>query len=135
MSFFTRCNQPRGDHLAVRELRDGGNDVMLHALPLYYCAQLDCFLGRAIYLGISNVIIGQPRPDTILPMIEKHAITSFFAPPSVWIALLRSPHFDSTNLSSRLRATMALRSFLEIADIGFAELGKAIFENAGSASW
>ena len=30
---------------------------------------------------------------------------------------------------------MALRSFLEIADIGFAELGKAIFENAGSASW
>ena len=24
---------------------------------------------------------------------------------------------------------------LEIADIGFAELGKAIFENAGSASW
>ena len=24
---------------------------------------------------------------------------------------------------------------LEIADIGFAELGKAIIENAGSASW
>ena len=76
------------------------NDVMLHALPLYHCAQLDCFLGPAVYLGISNVIIAQPRPETILPMIEKHAITSFFAPPSVWISLLRSDLFDSTNLSS-----------------------------------
>ena len=34
------------------------SDVMLHALPLYHCAQLDVFLGPAIYLGISSVIIG-----------------------------------------------------------------------------
>jgi fatty-acyl-CoA synthase len=75
-------------------------DVMLHALPLYHCAQLDVFLGPAIYLGASNVIISQPRPDIILPHIPKHAITSFFAPPSVWIALLRSPLFDATDLST-----------------------------------
>jgi fatty-acyl-CoA synthase len=75
-------------------------DVMLHALPLYHCAQLDVFLGPAVYLGASNIITGQPRPDVILPQIEKYGITSFFAPPSVWIALLRSPLFDTTDLSS-----------------------------------
>jgi fatty-acyl-CoA synthase len=76
------------------------DDVMLHALPLYHCAQLDVFLGPAVYLGISNIIISQPRPDVILPCIAKHGITSFFAPPSVWIALLRAPSFDATDLSS-----------------------------------
>jgi fatty-acyl-CoA synthase len=75
-------------------------DVMLHALPLYHCAQLDVFLGPAVYLGASNIITGQPRPDVILPLIAQHRITSFFAPPSVWIALLRSPLFDTTDLSS-----------------------------------
>lgn len=75
-------------------------DVMLHALPLYHCAQLDVFLGPAVYLGATNIITGQPRPDTILPLIERHKVNSFFAPPSVWIALLRSPQFESTDLSS-----------------------------------
>jgi fatty-acyl-CoA synthase len=76
------------------------DDVMLHALPLYHCAQLDVFLGPAVYIGASNIITSQPRPEVILPLIAEHAITSFFAPPSVWIALLRSPLFDATDLSS-----------------------------------
>jgi fatty-acyl-CoA synthase len=76
------------------------SDVMLHALPLYHCAQLDVFLGPAVYLGLTSIITGQPRPDVILPLIERHRVNSFFAPPSVWIALLRSPQFDTTDLSS-----------------------------------
>jgi fatty-acyl-CoA synthase len=75
-------------------------DVMLHALPLYHCAQLDVFLGPAVYLGATSIITGQPRPDVILPLIERYKVNSFFAPPSVWIALLRSPQFDGTDLSS-----------------------------------
>ena len=75
-------------------------DVMLHALPLYHCAQLDVFLGPAIYVGMTNVICGQPKPEVILPMLAAHRISSFFAPPSVWIALMRSPLFDATDLSA-----------------------------------
>jgi fatty-acyl-CoA synthase len=76
-----------------------GNDVMLHALPLYHCAQLDVFLGPAIYLGMTNIITGMPTPDVILPLLEAHHVTSFFAPPTVWIALLRSPKLSRTNLA------------------------------------
>jgi len=75
-------------------------DIMLHALPLYHCAQLDVFLGPAVYLGATSIITGQPRPEVILPLIERHRVNSFFAPPSVWIALLRSPQFDTTDLST-----------------------------------
>ena len=74
-------------------------DVALHALPLYHCAQLDVFFGPAIYMGSTNVITAKPTPDNLLPMIEKFGITSFFAPPTVWIALLRSPLLDPAKLA------------------------------------
>jgi fatty-acyl-CoA synthase len=76
------------------------DDLALHALPLYHCAQLDVFLGPSIYVGASNVITARPTPDNLLPLIARHRITSFFAPPTVWISLLRSPLFDSTDLTS-----------------------------------
>ena len=77
-----------------------GEDLALHALPLYHCAQLDVFFGPAIYVGSSNVITAKPVPENLLALIERHRITSFFAPPTVWIALLRSALFDKTDLSS-----------------------------------
>jgi fatty-acyl-CoA synthase len=76
------------------------DDTALHALPLYHCAQLDVFFGPSIYIGATNVITAFPTPDNLLPLIERHSISSFFAPPTVWISLLRSPLFDSTDLSS-----------------------------------
>jgi fatty-acyl-CoA synthase len=77
-----------------------GSDLILHALPLYHCAQLDVFLGPGVYTGATSVITGKPVPDNLLALIQKHRISSFFAPPSIWIALLRSPRFDATDLSS-----------------------------------
>ena len=76
------------------------DDLTLHALPLYHCAQLDVFFGPSIYIGATNVITAYPTPDNLLPLIERYRISSFFAPPTVWISLLRSPRFESTDLSS-----------------------------------
>ena len=76
------------------------SDLMLHSLPLYHCAQLDVFLGPAVYLGCSNVITAAPTADNVLTLLAQHRITSFFAPPTVWISLLRSPRFDQTDLSA-----------------------------------
>lgn len=76
------------------------SDLILHALPLYHCAQLDVFLGPAIYVGATNVITGKPTADNLLTLMARDAITSFFAPPTVWISLLRAPQFDATDLSA-----------------------------------
>lgn len=76
------------------------SDVMLHALPLYHCAQLDVFLGPMVYVGGTSIVTAKPTPENLLPLIAKHRITSFFAPPTVWISLLRSPLFEQTDLSS-----------------------------------
>lgn len=73
---------------------------VLNALPLFHCAQLDAFMGPSLHVGGSNWIIDSPDPAVILPTIEHHAITSFFAPPTVWISLLNSPLFGRHDLSS-----------------------------------
>jgi fatty-acyl-CoA synthase len=84
--------------LVDAEIREG--DRLLHALPLYHCAQLDVYLGPAIYAGATSVITAAPTPDNVLRLIAANGINSFFAPPTVWISLLRSPLFDQADLST-----------------------------------
>ena len=76
------------------------DDVEIHSMPLYHCAQLDNFLATDIYLGATSIIIPRPDPEVILRGIERHRVTNYFAPPTIWIALLRSPMFDRVDLSS-----------------------------------
>ena len=76
------------------------NDRMLHALPLYHCAQLDVFLGPCVYVGATSVITGKPTPANLLALMGRDHINSFFAPPTVWISLMQAPQFEGTDLSS-----------------------------------
>ncbi|MCV7442674.1 acyl-CoA synthetase [Mycobacterium paraense] len=76
------------------------DDVEIHSLPLYHCAQLDNFLATDIYLGATSIILRGPDPQTVLRTIERYRVTNYFAPPTVWISLLRSPVFDAVDLSS-----------------------------------
>ncbi len=87
----------------VSAIVDGGmaaDDVDLHTLPLYHCAQLDCFLGPDIYLGATSILLPAPDPAAVMRVIETHRVTKYFAPPTVWISLLRHPDFDRFDLSS-----------------------------------
>ncbi len=104
-------SRPKGALLSSRSLLwqyvscalDGSmapEDIELHTLPLYHCAQLDCFLGTDVYLGATSIILPGPDPAAILRTIEAEGVTKFFAPPTVWIGLLRAPEFDTTDLSS-----------------------------------
>ena len=76
------------------------DDVEIHSLPLYHCAQLDNFLITDIYLGATSIIVPRPEPELVLRTIERYQVTNYFAPPTVWISLLRSPVFDQVDLSS-----------------------------------
>lgn len=77
-----------------------GDDVEIHSLPLYHCAQLDNFLTTDIYLGATSIILPAPEPETVLRTIARYGVTNYFAPPTVWISLLRCPVFDEVDLSS-----------------------------------
>ena len=104
-------SRPKGAMLSSRSLMwqyvscviDGGmdgDDIEVHAMPLYHCAQLDCFLGPDIYLGATSIVLPAPDPAAILAAIESQRATKLFCPPTVWIALLRSPQFGQADLSS-----------------------------------
>ena len=77
-----------------------GDDIEIHSLPLYHCAQLDNFLATDIYLGATSIILPRPDPELVLRTIERYRVTNYFGPPTVWISLLRSPVFDEVDLSS-----------------------------------
>ncbi|HEU5026039.1 MAG TPA: acyl-CoA synthetase [Spirillospora sp.] len=76
------------------------DDVEVHALPMYHCAQLDCFFSVDVYLGATSVILPGPDPALLLETIEREKVTKLFCPPTVWISLLRHPDFETRDLSS-----------------------------------
>jgi fatty-acyl-CoA synthase len=104
-------SRPKGVLLSSRSLIaqyvsctiDGGmetDDVEVHALPMYHCAQLDCFFSVDVYLGATSIILPGPDPAQLLAAIARERATKLFCPPTVWISLLRHPDFDATDLSS-----------------------------------
>ena len=84
----------------IYDLEFHGEDKALAALPLYHVAQMHCFTMPQLLVGAATVLITAPVPEQVLALIEQHRITSFFAPPTVWISLLRHADFDKRDLGS-----------------------------------
>jgi fatty-acyl-CoA synthase len=78
----------------------GEEAVSLHCLPLFHCAQLDCFLSTDLYVGATSILHDKADPAEMLEAVETHGVTRLFCPPTIWIQLLRHPDFDRRNLSS-----------------------------------
>ncbi|UTA81081.1 long-chain-fatty-acid--CoA ligase [Halomonas sp. XH26] len=86
------------------ELDIKGSDAMLAALPLYHSAQMHVFLMPALLLGAPIHLLEAPLPDSCLTAIAEQKIVSFFAPPTVWISLLRHADVDQFDLTSLKKA-------------------------------
>jgi fatty-acyl-CoA synthase len=84
----------------IVELGFGREDRALAALPLYHTAQMHVFMMPQLLVGAATVLIEAPVPEQVIALIEAHRLTSFFAPPTVWISLLRHPDFATRDLSS-----------------------------------
>ncbi|SOZ19007.1 Acyl-CoA synthetase (AMP-forming)/AMP-acid ligase II [Cupriavidus taiwanensis] len=80
------------------------SDYSLAALPLYHSAQMHVFLMPLLLCGGTTLIADSPEPGYCLRTIHAERITSFFAPPTVWIALLRHAEFDPARLGALTKA-------------------------------
>src|SRR3712207_8816527 len=64
---------------------------------------MHCFTMPQMLVGAETLLIEAPEPARVLELIEAERITSFFAPPTVWISLLRHPEFGRRDLASLRR--------------------------------
>ena len=78
------------------------SDININALPIYHCAQRDVFMNPIFWIGGTNILMS-PDIGRILAAIETFKATTFFAPPTVWIGMLRHPDFDRHDLSSLIK--------------------------------
>ncbi|TAL36414.1 MAG: long-chain-fatty-acid--CoA ligase [Spirochaetes bacterium] len=97
-------SKPKGAMLSHRALMSqyfscifegeyAADDISLHALPLFHCAQLHCFLAPLLYTGAENVIMHKADALEMIKNIAKYRVTHMFAPPTVWIGILNHPEF------------------------------------------
>jgi fatty-acyl-CoA synthase len=104
-------SRPKGATLTSRSLIaqyvscivDGNmtsDDIDIHSLPFYHCAQLHCFLTPDVYVGATSIVLPRPDPELICAAIERERATKLFCPPTVWISILRSEAFERYDLSS-----------------------------------
>src|SRR5699024_333558 len=73
------------------------DDRAVHALPLYHSAQMHVFLMPLLSIGAHNIIVPGPVPEQLLALFEQRQINSFFAAPTVWVALANSPELGFYN--------------------------------------
>lgn len=57
------------------------DDIELHCLPLFHCAQLDCFLTPDMYLGATSILMEAADPGKMLEAIAAEGVTKLFCPP------------------------------------------------------
>jgi fatty-acyl-CoA synthase len=76
-----------------------GTDVVVHALPLYHCAQLHCFLTPHLMLGSDNIVVERPDPAVVIETVARFGANSYFSPPTVWISILNHQAFDGAKLA------------------------------------
>jgi fatty-acyl-CoA synthase len=89
---------------AITALDLQAGDRPVHALPLYHSAQTHVFLLPYLAVGAENILLDAPDGDLLFDLIESGRADSFFAPPTVWIALAGRPDFATRDLGGLRKA-------------------------------
>lgn len=82
----------------LQHLNIKSTDRCLAALPLYHSAQMHVFTMPTLLSGAYSCLLDTPTPDVILDLLKQKQLNSFFAPPTVWIALLHHEKFVESEL-------------------------------------
>ncbi|MCM3239586.1 o-succinylbenzoate--CoA ligase [Heyndrickxia oleronia] len=75
-------------------------DHCIVLLPLFHIGGIGLFAFPALFSGGTIVIPGKFDPEKTLAMIEKYKVTVVMGVPTIHQALLTSPSFNTTNLST-----------------------------------
>lgn len=88
----------------VEALDFAADDEALHVMPLYHSAQMHVFVLPGLMVGSSSTILEVPAPDDILRRLSRDGHRSFFAAPTLWVALANHPDFEKLGLGELRRA-------------------------------
>lgn len=88
----------------VLALDFAADDEALHVMPLYHSAQMHVFVLPGLMAGSSSTILEKPDPDDILRRLSSDGHRSFFAAPTLWVALANHPDFAQRGLGDLRRA-------------------------------
>ncbi|WP_446665199.1 fatty acyl-CoA synthetase [Flexivirga sp. B27] len=80
------------------------DDEPLHVMPLYHSAQMHVFVLPGLMVGCSSTILEIPAPDDILRRLSADGHRSFFAAPTLWVAIANHADFASRGLGDLRRA-------------------------------
>ncbi|MEW2415398.1 AMP-binding protein [Streptomyces sp. NPDC046866] len=89
---------------AIEALDLDGADLPVHALPLYHSAQMHVFLLPYLAVGAQNTVLDAPVAEELFALVEAGRADSFFAPPTVWIAIANHPDFGRRDLGALRKA-------------------------------
>ncbi|HEX2025218.1 MAG TPA: AMP-binding protein, partial [Actinomycetota bacterium] len=84
----------------VPALREGEDDVVLLALPLFHIYALNVVLGLALREGATAVLVERFDPAATLDLIHRHRVTVVFGAPAMFAAWLRAAEALDVDLSS-----------------------------------
>ena len=86
---------------------DGGPDVSLAFIPIFWIAGEDLVVLAPVFSGSTCVMLTRWDPDAVLQAVERYRVTSLGGTVDNYLELMAHPRFDETDLSS-LRTTSAM---------------------------
>ncbi len=94
------CSLKDYGDLTKNHISEGGDDVLLIAIPLFHMMGQEAILGWGLGKGISVVLMPFPQVDAILDAIQMYKVTILTGVPALYRMILGNERIKSYDLSS-----------------------------------